>query len=427
MDSSVGSSSFAHDDRANILVAAVCIVCSVATIAVGLRFYTRSCMLKQLGADDYLVFTAWAFALATGISQCMNTRNGLGRHVWDLGGDLGDNVNLMDYQKGFYISITLYNTGLMFVKLAFLTQYCRVLSIKKMRTTFIAAMVIIGCWSLSQVIVGIFICDPVSGFWEQSTESKCIPNLTQWYINAAGNIATDIAIFVLPLPVLVHLHLPSAQRLVLIGIFCLGFFTCAISVVRVKFLNQGGDFSYENVEGSSWSITELCSGVTCACLPTLRPLVSKWVPSLSNRLHKPVRGYRRQSAFSGATAQRASRHLRGDSDASHMLDIRSKDELFYCVGIEERSSGSADGSDEASEFRRDRGSLLSRGTNSPTPPACAHIAVHGPHRPTAYYNWMKSSVTTQIGTGSTSERPESNPSLSATAIQVQREVVMHKV
>nr|QZS37071.1 C066A protein [Hypoxylon sp. CO27-5] len=407
----------AHDDRANILIAAVCIVCSVATIAVGLRFYTRSCMLKQLGADDYLVFTAWAFALATGISQCLNTRNGLGKHVWDLGGDLGVDVDLMNYQKGFYVSITLYNTGLMFVKLAFLTQYYRVLSIKKMRTTFIAAMVIIGCWSLSQVIIGIFICDPVSGFWEQSTESKCIPNLTQWYINAAGNIATDIAIFVLPLPVLVHLHLPRAQRLVLIGIFSLGFFTCAISVVRVKFLKQGGDFSYENVEGSSWSITELCSGVTCACLPTLRPLVSKWVPSLSNRLHMPGRGYKRQSAFGGAAAQGGSRHLRGDSDGSNMLDIRNKDEFFYCVGIEERSSGSADGSDEVSELRR----------SSPTRPACAHIAVHGPNRPTAYYNWMKSSVTTKIGTGTNSERSDSNTGLSTTAIQVQREVVMHKV
>ncbi|KAI1381886.1 hypothetical protein F4677DRAFT_439693 [Hypoxylon crocopeplum] len=379
-------------------------------------------MLKQLGVDDHLTLVAWAFALATGISQCMNTRNGLGKHVWDLGSD----TELGNYLKGFYVSITLYNVGLMFVKLAFLTHYYRVLAIKKMRTTFIVAMVIIGCWSLSQIIIGIFICDPVSGFWEKSTDPKCIPNYPQWYINAAGNIATDIAIFVLPLPALVHLHLPKAQRLVLIGIFSLGFFTCAISVIRVKFLQQGGDFSYENVEGSSWSITELCSGVICACLPTLRPLVSKWVPSLSNRLHKPARGYKRHSCSYIGDAERGT-HTRGNSDASNVLDIRDKDELFYCIGLEARSSDSADGSDELEEVKGGRDSLLSREASSPTPPAGAHIAVHTPHTPAAYYGWLKSSVTTEIGTGGNKQWLDSNKNLSATAIQVQRDVVMHKM
>ncbi|KAI2623474.1 hypothetical protein GGS26DRAFT_219028 [Hypomontagnella submonticulosa] len=424
MDSPVDSQGLAHDDRASVLIAAVSIVCAVATVAVGLRIYTRSCMLKQFGADDYLILVAWALALATGISQCLNTLNGLGKHVWDLGGE----VERKNYLKGFYVSITLYQSGLFFIKMAFLTQYYRVLAIKTMRKTFTAAMIIIGCWSLSQIFIGIFICDPISGFWDQSPTSTCIPNYPQWYINAAGNIATDIAIFVLPLPTLRHLHLPKAQRLVLIGIFSLGFFTCTISVVRIKYLEQGGDYSYENVEGSSWSITELCSGVTCACLPTLRPLVSKWIPSLSNRLHKPSRSCRRQSGYSTylAGGDRGSRHIRGNSDTSNMLDMRNKEEYFYCVGIEARLSNSVDGSDDSTEVGGARESFSSRGANSPSPPACAHITTHTAHRSTAYYNWMKSSVTTEIGTGSNVSGSDSNKNLSSTAIQVQRDVVMHK-
>ncbi|XXG94295.1 hypothetical protein Hte_000549 [Hypoxylon texense] len=291
-------------------------------------------------------------------------------------------------------------------------------------------MVIIGSWSLSQVIISIFICDPIAGFWEKSIDPRCIANYPQWYINAAGNIATDLAIFVIPLPVLVHLHLPKAQRFVLIGIFSLGFFTCAISVIRIKYLQQGGDFSYENVEGSAWSVAEICSGVTCACLPTLRPLVSKWIPSLSNRLHKPTWADRRRSGMSClADAERGSRHLRGNSDTSDMMDIKGKEDFFYCVGLDARRSDSADGSDEGLEPRRTRDSLLSRGTSSPTPPAVAHIATHHtPHRPAAYYNWMKSSVTTEIGTGDNSRLSGSNRNLSSTAIQVQRDVVViHKM
>lgn len=44
--------------------------------------------------------------------------------------------------------------------------------------------------------------------------------------------------------------------------------TCAISVIRIKFLKQGGDFSYENVEASVWSITELVSPFPPPTMPT---------------------------------------------------------------------------------------------------------------------------------------------------------------
>lgn len=59
MDSSMDSPALPHNDRAPVLIGAVCLVLSVATIAVGLRVYTRSRVLKQLGVDDYLVLVAW--------------------------------------------------------------------------------------------------------------------------------------------------------------------------------------------------------------------------------------------------------------------------------------------------------------------------------------------------------------------------------
>lgn len=87
----------------------------------------------------------------------------------------------------------------------------------------IVAMVVVGCWSLSQVLVGIFICTPVAGFWDKSLDPKCIAVPLEWYINSAGNIATDIVIFILPMPILGHLSLPRTEKLVLVGIFSLGF------------------------------------------------------------------------------------------------------------------------------------------------------------------------------------------------------------
>jgi hypothetical protein len=109
--------------------------------------------------------------------------------------------------------------------MTFLFQYYRILSIQKMRRIVVAAIALVGGWSLSQVFVQIFICSPIKAFWdsEAAKTGKCIPNIPQWYINAGGNILTDIMVLVLPLPIVGNLKLHRSQKWVLMGIFCLGF------------------------------------------------------------------------------------------------------------------------------------------------------------------------------------------------------------
>jgi hypothetical protein len=63
--------------------------------------------------------------------------------------------------------------------------------------------------------------------------------------------------------------------------------TCAISLIRLGYLKQGPDFTWENIPSSAWSVSEICSGIICSCLPTLRPLMSKikpqWMASYASR------------------------------------------------------------------------------------------------------------------------------------------------
>lgn len=130
---------------------------------------------------------------------------------------------LLTSSQEFYLSIVFYCGALLFIKLAFLFQYYRVLAVQHMRVVYIVAIIIVGGWALSQLLVGIFICTPIEGFWNSTIESKCIPNIPQWYINAAGNIITDVAVFALPLPALWSLNLAKGHKYVLVGIFSLGF------------------------------------------------------------------------------------------------------------------------------------------------------------------------------------------------------------
>ncbi|KAI3329233.1 hypothetical protein HD806DRAFT_482265 [Xylariaceae sp. AK1471] len=422
MDIPVDSSTLPHDNRAHVLVIVVVILLSIATLSVGLRIYTRVCLLKQVGADDYLSLLALGLAIATGISQCINTRYGLGKHVWDL--ELPEEI--MAYLKNFYVSIIFYNTGLMVVKLTFLTQYYRVLVSRRFRIICAVAMVIIGLWSFSQVLVGIFICLPVAGFWDSSLNPQCIPTPLQWYINAAGNIVTDIAIFVMPLPVLVRLKLPKAQRLSLVGIFSLGFFTCAISVIRIKFLKQGGDFSYENIEGSSWSIAELCSGVTCCSLPTLRPFLAKYVPALASRIQRSSMEYLRRSGSRATDVGRGSKHTRqGSKEESN--GIGSEDALYrrdIACGVYRSTSGDTS-SDGIMGLRSTKESLSG---GKVTTPKATHVPTISQTRTRAdtQLNWLQPSVTTIISTGGSRREPRTSHDRPAT-IQITRDVMMQKL
>jgi hypothetical protein len=92
-----------------------------------------------------------------------------------------------------------------------------------MRRVYIGAIIIVGAWGISQVLIGIFMCRPIEGFWDQTVAATCIPNFPQFYINAVGNIITDVAVFLIPLPVIGHLNLPRAQKVLLFGIFSIGF------------------------------------------------------------------------------------------------------------------------------------------------------------------------------------------------------------
>jgi len=149
-----------------------------------------------------------------------------------------------------------------------------------MRIVYIVAIIVVGAWAFAQVLIALLICRPIQGLWDKTIEAECMPNAPQIYVNAAGNIVTDIAIFLLPMPALKHLALKRTQKMMLFGIFSLGFFTVAISVIRIKYLDIGGDVTWQHVESSGWSIGELASALTCASLPTLRPFVAKYFPSL---------------------------------------------------------------------------------------------------------------------------------------------------
>lgn len=133
------------------------------------------------------------------------------------------------------MTIIFYYAALGSIKIALLLQYHRIFAVKIQRL-ITWALIIVGTWSVGLVFVSIFTCSPVQGYWDKSLNPRCIPNF-QWYIHSAGNIASDVLIFLLPVPVLWKLQASIQQRLTLIAIFCLGLLYVSSCFSRPSLLN----------------------------------------------------------------------------------------------------------------------------------------------------------------------------------------------
>ena len=80
----------------------------------------------------------------------------------------------------------------------------------------------VGAWTIMISFLLTLICMPVAAFWDDSVEGRCLDSLTVWYVMASFNLITDVALFILPLPVIHSLQLPRRQKWTLIIVFGLG-------------------------------------------------------------------------------------------------------------------------------------------------------------------------------------------------------------
>lgn len=322
-----------HDDRKPLVIFCVVFCLTVATAMVALRIWTRTMIIKKMGPDDWAAIITLVCApgpitrnVLVLTRLCPDYNMGRGHHrcslfVTSLPPPLTSRV-LINFQqqpnmvsastsgpstlqpcsqptgryfnpppplssitnplKTFWVTLLFYHAGLLAAKMTFLLAYYRILGIQRMRTVYLIAIIIVGMWGFAQVLIALLICRPLNGMWDKTITAECMPTEPQIYVNAGGNIITDVAIFLLPMPAIKGLNLRKPQKILLLGVFSLGFFTVAISVVRIKFLAIKEDVTWDHVESSGWSVGELASALTCACLPTLRPLLAKFFPSLGS-------------------------------------------------------------------------------------------------------------------------------------------------
>ncbi|KAI1778389.1 MFS general substrate transporter [Hypoxylon cercidicola] len=269
----------------------------LATCIVAARLFCRIRIVRRVTWDDYAIVTAWILAFALSFSIDFGASKGLGRHDENIS---PDDWNVL--RRCEYVFSVLYNPALMATKTSILIFYLRLSknTQKVLRLASWAVLVIVNLAGSVLTLINIFQCRPVPAAFDPFDGSAyCIPLLTEFICSAPVNVVTDLAILALPLPVLTSMRLPRRQKVILIFTFALGIFVTIVDVVRIYYLEQAitqvsislsdnpeatfGDssqFAWNASFSLMWSAVEVNVGMTCACIPTLKPLIRRILPAM---------------------------------------------------------------------------------------------------------------------------------------------------
>ncbi|KAI1359281.1 hypothetical protein F5Y08DRAFT_319994 [Xylaria arbuscula] len=253
----------ADDDRGYIIASTVpCMVLSF--IALMLRLASRHIKRSRLLVSDYLAITGLLCSWVLSLLVIIGTKFGLGLHI--------ERASLADIREilvDLFIAELFYTIGFTAIKLSIISLYRQLFPTRVMllSTTLLAIFVIL--WGIALLLVTIFSCTPVNGFWDIDVSSKCVDS--KWFFigNAIPNILADLFLLVLPIRDVWKLQLSQKSRIGVSGIFALGGFVIIASGLRIHYT-----LAFDPTD-PTWSYVGVVGACVCVCVYYLTPGVGQ--------------------------------------------------------------------------------------------------------------------------------------------------------
>ncbi|KAH8598657.1 hypothetical protein B0O99DRAFT_684044 [Bisporella sp. PMI_857] len=252
-------------------VCGVTIGLSLVTIC--LRFFSRWWTKIELGIDDYLIIVGAAFSWTFSIMCIVQVQeNFYGQHV-----SAADLEHVKEFLKACYIIIILYLPAITSSKLSLLALYWRAFAESRGKLPIMIAAGANVLWMVVVSFLAAFSCNPVRGFWDITTKSKCL-NINNLFIaTEAFTIALDIIVLVMPVYFIKSIKRSLSQRISISSTFLIGLVVTIISCIRLWRLvrishRPGFDPTFNQIDAGVWGSLELNIWVIVASIPALRPL-----------------------------------------------------------------------------------------------------------------------------------------------------------
>ncbi|KAF7512747.1 hypothetical protein GJ744_000314 [Endocarpon pusillum] len=250
-----------------------------------LRLWAARVQKRDVRLDDYFVIGAFISLLALLGTTFWAIANGLGAHTDTV------SVAQQTVQKKLLLSSGItWTLATILCKLAILWLYTQIFTTRKFK---LAAYTLMGVTvSYAFIFIPIFFtqCKPVHAAWDPVLSlTSCRPITRQEFASVAINMALDLAVVILPLPVVWSLHMPTRKKIAVSLMFSLGLVIVAIMTWRIHSTVRATkemDWNYGLYITALQSLLELWLGIIAANLPTLAPLSSQLVmPKIMSYFH----------------------------------------------------------------------------------------------------------------------------------------------
>ncbi|OJI96571.1 hypothetical protein ASPVEDRAFT_23577 [Aspergillus versicolor CBS 583.65] len=258
-----------------IVVRAVVLVLAILTTLIcGLRLYLRKFVLHSFGLDDWMVILALIAVNAFSAMAFTITFFGLGADTVDVPPE--DLVVWFKIQFGTECCYLIVGA---LVKFSLTIFILRLFPNQSIRIAGLSIMAFIAVFTIAMTFALAFQCRPVNAAYDKSiTDAKCwTPHVHYAVLMTQGVIMFFLDALILSLPIrpVWKLQMPVKKRLMILGLFAIGFLACIAALVRFSTLSYTQDSTNFTKSASTsliWMVVEFNLGLMSGSLSSLRKL-----------------------------------------------------------------------------------------------------------------------------------------------------------
>jgi hypothetical protein len=262
------------DYRWTLNVVGLSVCCGLLVV-----FFLLRCLSKyRLGTpwciEDWACAISWALCISY-ISMCfMMARYGEGHHSWEI-----TEANYVQMLKWLYASSIVWIPAAFAVKATLLLLIIRVFAVYVRVAKAIRLYICFLFIAYAPVqFVKIFICTPISKYWDSSKPGHCLDQPKIFLTDTALAFITDFIILLIPILLTFRLRMTLKKKLKIIALLGAGGVAVAVACFReyrIYIFQSSTDVSGDFVVLNLCGTIELTIGFVCACLPSINLLVGR--------------------------------------------------------------------------------------------------------------------------------------------------------
>ncbi|KAI0836348.1 hypothetical protein F5Y06DRAFT_273979 [Hypoxylon sp. FL0890] len=254
------TSNFTSPHNRNEIVVGVMIVGVFFAIVTGLlRLYSRVFVMRNFNLEDYIGLTAYFPYFGVIVMQAITTSHiGFLIDQWNV--HLGIYLDLLMY---LYIYRIVYCLVMLLAKTAILLEWIHIFNPGRERNWFFwgaRSMILINVVSyIIAIILTSVSCVPTKKIWKPWIDGHCFDRRTEDILTAWINLFIDLAIILLPQPVIWRLNMTRGRKIGISIIFSVGLIVVACATGRIHsnmILEYHGNTTYGATMNAIWAFGE---------------------------------------------------------------------------------------------------------------------------------------------------------------------------